>query len=177
MSMPDTKLGQIIHGDVSRDAIHIAIAPIEADEHLEPGEHVGLTNEGKASARRKAIGIVDPFLTAPVKAGERFWLCLYQQTVTGMRHHWSHPAFTDQAALSSTRITSEEWLRAFAAHVEGVGLSYNELMQAAAEYLETGKSYCFGEDIDYSTDWDEFWKHYRNVTGRAGDGEFFRCAC
>jgi hypothetical protein len=84
--MNETKLGSLIYGDEQRDAIHFAIAPVEADGMLSPGTHVGLTREKKASAHeRKKIGVVDPFLNNPVRPGERFWLVLYQDTVTRLR--------------------------------------------------------------------------------------------
>jgi hypothetical protein len=66
-----------------RDAVHVAIVPMVATKTLRPGER--LTN-----------GIVDPFLTEPVEVGQRFWLCLYPNTVTSLRHVWTHPAYNDE---------------------------------------------------------------------------------
>lgn len=63
-----------------RDAVHVAIIPLVALRVMRPGE-------------RLANGIVDPFLTEPVQPGERYYLVLYPNTVTGMTHHWEHPAF------------------------------------------------------------------------------------
>lgn len=92
----EPQLGKLIeNGETRRDAIHVAIAPAEASEDLQPGQHVGLDGGpdhawGKAD---KKIGIVDPYLTDTVKKGERFWLFLYPGTVIGMRHYWKHPSF------------------------------------------------------------------------------------
>src|SRR5688500_18854715 len=85
----DGKLGSLITDTQSRDAIHIAVAPATAAERLQPGQHVGFVVAGSTalvgSDAEPYVGIVDPFLMAPVEEGQRFWLCLYPQTVTGMR--------------------------------------------------------------------------------------------
>ena len=86
-------IGQLCGDDARRDAIHFAVAPVEAGMDLRPGDHVGLT-DGRASRGAKAIGIVDPFLKGEVKEGQRFWLFLYPNTITSLRHVWTHPAFT-----------------------------------------------------------------------------------
>lgn len=91
MNVPD--VGNLIDtNDARRDAIHVAVAPVEAAEDLLPGQHVGLV-AGRASAEAESIGVVDPFLTSPVLKGQRFWLFLYPNTVTSLRHVWTHPAF------------------------------------------------------------------------------------
>ena len=77
------------------------IAPCVAAEDLEPGQHVGLVGgESDVAGTRTArlVGIVDPFLTETVRAGQRFYLCLYPNTVTSLRHHWAHPAFDEDEA-------------------------------------------------------------------------------
>jgi hypothetical protein len=85
-------IGELVEGDARRDAIHVAVAPVEAAEDLLPGQHVGLVS-GLASSASAPIGVVDPFLKAPVLKGQRFWLFLYPNTVTSLRHVWTHPAF------------------------------------------------------------------------------------
>jgi hypothetical protein len=84
------KLGEIITGDEKRDAIHIAVAPVTASVKLYPGERVGV--DGKNLPH---VGIVDPFLNGPVLPGQKFWLFLFPNTVTSLRHEWTHPAFGD----------------------------------------------------------------------------------
>ena len=93
------KLGQLVPvGENRRDAVHIAIAPVTADQDLIVGSHVGLkpgTTDLVGYFPSTAVGIVDPFLTERVvKKGQRFWLFLYPGTVTSLRHVWTHPAFT-----------------------------------------------------------------------------------
>ena len=93
--MDTLKLGQIIEGEQHRDAIHIAVAPVEAAEQFVPGQRVGLLADGRASGKPfvDKIGIVDPFLRTDVEAGQRFWLWLTPYTITSLRHEWTHPAF------------------------------------------------------------------------------------
>lgn len=89
-------LGKTPGADARRDAVHIAVAPVIAAESLEPGQHVGLSERGRAILARvgiEGIGVVDPYLTEHVREGEKFWLFLYPGTVTSLRHVWSHPAF------------------------------------------------------------------------------------
>jgi hypothetical protein len=86
-------LGAAPGEDARRDAIHIAVAPVVAAARLLPGQHVGLQEDGQACAHEEPIGIVDPFLTEAVAAGQRFWLFLYPGTITSLRHVWTHPAF------------------------------------------------------------------------------------
>jgi hypothetical protein len=99
------KLGELItDGDRRRDAIHIAVAPVTAavtaGEDLGPGWHVGFIRTGDTETvgpSDQPIGLVDPFLQQPVRKGERFWLFLYPNTITGLRHVWTHPVFQAQA--------------------------------------------------------------------------------
>jgi hypothetical protein len=102
------RLGQLIEdGDRRRDAIHIAVAPVTAAERLAPGQHVGLVQEGNlelVGPCDRNIGVVDPYLTEPVERGQRFWLFLYPGTITGLRHVWTHPAFTMAAAAIKEKL-------------------------------------------------------------------------
>lgn len=92
------QLGKLIEtADRRRDAVHVAVVPVTAETELTPGQAVGLTRSNDfefAGVSENPIGIVDPFLTSPVQAGQRFWLLLYPGTITSLRHVWTHPAFS-----------------------------------------------------------------------------------
>lgn len=96
MSDTGPTIGKIItNGDHRRDAIHVAVAPVTAACRLNPGEHVGLVGveDLAGPCGEHNIGIVDPFLRKSVERNERFWLFLYPESITGLRHVWKHPAF------------------------------------------------------------------------------------
>lgn len=78
-------LGQLCGPDPKRDAVHVAIMPMVASRLLTSGE-------------RLKNGIVDPYLTEPVQPGQVFYLCLYPNSVTSLRHVWTHVAFKDEAS-------------------------------------------------------------------------------
>lgn len=93
MSQNGPTLGKLAGEHEGRDAIHVAVAPAVAAETLTPGQHIGLHDDGRAGPGVPPIGIVDPFLTSAVEEGQRFWLLLYPNTITSLRHVWTHPAF------------------------------------------------------------------------------------
>lgn len=80
---------------MGRDAIHVAIAPVTAAHELSPGNSVGRFPDGSfgRTADKDLLGVVDPYLNVNVMSGERFYLFLYPNSVTSLRHVWTHPAF------------------------------------------------------------------------------------
>jgi hypothetical protein len=176
--MPEAMLGRLASKGSQRDAIHVAIVPVVAAMSLSSGEHIGLDSERKASIHAKKIGIVDPFLAKGVEAGELFYLVLYPNTVTGMRHHWFHSDFTDATDAPSGKEASIAWLKDAA---KQLGVSYETLVSDYSElvhgdYIDNGEHI---RDVWYELS-DEFWEHRKIVTGadvpernRGG----FTCSC
>jgi hypothetical protein len=189
------RLGTVLDVTAGRDAVHIAVLPIIAGETLLPGQRVAVEdglawNVNLAGPKFKQLGVVDPYLNAPVHKGDRFYLFLMPKSITSLRHVWTHPDFADEEA-GQPRVelvkdalrkrTAEMWIRDYA---QRLGLSYEELMSAAREWLTKGRRHVFHghdtPDICYSES-DEFWRRYETVTGEdvAEDDRhsFFRCSC
>lgn len=183
---PIKTLGQILQTEAERDAIHIAIAPVIAAHSLRPGDHVGLNESGEAdNLTENDIGVVDPFLKAPVRRGQRFWLFLYPNTITSLRHEWMHPTFG--GPQQPTTISREDHIEKsrtwITEHAFTLGLTDDVLIQNAERWLE---------DQDYTVQRDsqrwrdnfnatEFWHHYEVVTGKIVPEDkkqsFYCCSC
>lgn len=174
-------IGKLLKDTAQRDAIHIAVAPVVAARTLQPGSRVGLAEDGRAdNLSEKDIGVVDPFLTAPVKPGQRFFMFLFPNTIRSLRHEWTHPAFGP--ALDS-KSHSEKWMRAWAMkHVSedyygnggsvGEDAAYEFALRAGSE-LNIGPYESARDHID-----NEWWSHWEAITGVTGQrGEYFSCAC
>jgi hypothetical protein len=190
-------MGGILPEDAGgRDAVHVAVVScVSPHRRLKPGDHVTIGEfdgrDYRAVTTGQHIGIVDPFLAKWVEKGERFWLYLYPRTITGLNHHWTHPAFEDAPTSyspPSAKLTSERWLREYA---DTLGVDYEGLMEGAKKHLVSGEYYYgppsgepgfvyFGtlEGIITSP---EFWTHYERVTGELVSDDkrenFFTCSC
>jgi len=199
-------LGMIHTREEKRDAIHLAVLPVEcAQGFLLAGQHVRLV-DGKARLAEPyaddAIGIVDPFLNRPVSDGQRFWLVIYPRVITSLRHVWTHPAIADEVGVHAEKpanvSASEEWLRNWCA---GSEISYDELIEVSANgvvpmndkemeehygrYSWTFDSYgsdryLFSHGSDaHSSIPAEVWDHVRNVIGKEPfmRADHFTCSC
>ncbi len=197
-------LGKIItDASAAKDAIHVAIAPVTAGDHLQPGQHVKLVPDGSAirAPVGRGIGIVDPFLHQAVEAGQRFYLFLYPNTVTGLRHDWSHPAFVEPTPADAEQddfcrenchpsaygkgaaalAEAKNWLGEFARSID---MPYAELIDEASRpggYVVSHGSDAHGF-ADFDIDADEFWGHMEAVTGKTfGEdhrkGIVWTCSC
>lgn len=182
-------IGKKLKGGERRDAVHFAVAPVSAGAFLRAGERVKFV-PGSTDivvswdyADEPAIGIIDPFLAdCYVTEGDRVWLFLFPNSITGLRHEWTHPAFPAQQPQpmvqeGSSVAYSERWLRGFADKYHG---NYSEMIAG----VQAGKGAFFGDDLEYSDFHvgSEFWHHVSVVTGKTFTAEHientsFRCAC
>lgn len=191
--MNNVTVGKIITDHAERDAIHIAVYPAVAAVKLEPGCHVGPYSDGHWSNKVKDLcGIVDPFLNRTVQKDERFWVFLYPNTITNMRHHWSHPAFdnanlptfddilrSERGEPGTDKAASEAWLRLYAAKLN----CYDEPEQAykrMMEGLKTGYLVAHGTDM-YSLgdlrNHEELRQHAELILGKRVNFNTFTFSC
>ena len=179
--MSDLGLGEIITTEQHRDAIHVAVVPITAAIDMYPGENVCLTVDKNATrGPGESVGIVDPYLKNKVMAMEKFWLFLYPNTVTGIRHHWSHPAFTElDNSETKRRELAMEVINNFA---KGLPEYEEEAAPTGQQLLRdvgSGQFY-LGFDLDYEfihQNEKEFWRAVETVTGTPQERQGFSCAC
>lgn len=172
------EVGQLAYPGAERDAIHMAIAPVVAGTSLAPGERVIIKDNKAFGSKKLPIGIVDPFLTKAVKEGEIFWLFMFPNTITSLRHDWEHPKLPKNVDKNYEVKESEDWLIQWA---EDESMTYTQLLQGLKEFAETGAEYYINNDLSYSRfgESKDLWKHYGIVVGKVFNLETvpFRCAC
>jgi hypothetical protein len=170
------------------------MAPVVAGQILKPGEHVGWMDETKTTVGRvvETLGAVDPYLTKPVRPGQKFYLFLYPQSIQSLRHVWTHPAFPEEfkAATSYSKAESEQWLRDWITSADCP--DYESLMELFDKgSLQMGDSeyygpshmdgeyvYINGQDAHAEIPLD-FWLHVENVLGKTlrDKPRWFSCSC
>lgn len=190
-------LGMIIGPEQKRDAIHLAVEPVQAGEKLYPGQDINLVNGlAMKAVISEGLGIVDPFLKHAVLAGERFWLVVYPRQIHSLRHVWTHPAFPNAPELADLKAVyidrkseSEAWLRKFCKDNDVP--NYDFILKAVEgklpeDYTDEGLGASITEDYFnvYGTDAHsgippEFWDHLENITGKKMDvrPDHFSCSC
>lgn len=184
-------LGKLITQKQSRDAIHIAVAPVTAADKIAPGDwlkfaKVGDTENVCRCNETDGIGIADPFLTRVAFAGDRLWIYLRPGSVTSLRHEWTHPAFSAETmALIPLKDTtaSETWLRAYVANY--CPYDENQPDKGYGEFLDgirSGTVFYHGSDLHGFSelkDADDLRFHLETVLGtRINWGTFsFSCSC
>lgn len=100
-------------------------------------------------------------------------MVLFQKTITGIRHHWTHPAFQEPAGDSPSLAACKKAIAKIAVDND---MSYEKLMGYADLYLATKTiSDHMNATEDLGGRLDEFWKCYEIIRGVAGSGEFIVC--
>lgn len=184
--MSELLIGTILKEHKDRDALHVAICSVRANETLHPGNRINFVfpdNAELVKADDDGIGIVDPYLRSFVKKGDIFWMHMLPNTITSLKHQWTHPAFDAIATMIDNRKQeaidqSKEWIEDFAS---GLRLTYDELMDGAKDYVFGGDYLVGGSNLEGERVPDEFWEHYQRVTGitvpEDKQSSFFSCSC
>lgn len=180
--MSEIRLGKLIEGEAARDAVHVAIAPVVATVRLRPGCRVGLDEEGAAeiSETSRCIGIVDPFLTEDVLPGQRFYLFLFPNTVTSLRHEWTHPAFT--TLTSDAKAVAEKWLREYAVKMNCYDEDADKAFDRLIDGLRGKELFAWGTDLHGLSELDDAADLRRHAEVYLGitinwDDFSFSCSC
>ncbi len=196
----EVKLGEKLKwGDWAfRDAVHIAVCPVEAKEYLFGAQPIGITDKGDqfpivSGSAKNLVGFVDAMLKERIDGGDVFYMWRYPNQVTNMRHHWVHPDVPDCYRFDSTDLYSDTekedsstptkeqlisfgWLQNYA---EPLYCSFVRLIDGADEYLREG--FILGTQLEGVEVTDEFWKHYQIFKGvevpEKKQVSYFHCKC
>lgn len=163
-------LGEIPKNDADRDAVHVAIVPIVTGEDLKPGTPVRVQNGIAYRSHINPIGIIDPFLSHTAYKGYRVYLCLYPNSVIGMRHHWQCPQFdfcVEQKEYTQDKKEAKEWIEGFC---DRWSLDYSSLISEATSSNDYRYVVADGQDLhsreELGDEYYEFWKQLEILTGQ-----------
>lgn len=184
---PIKTIGTLLKGIEQRDAIHIAILPAMAVEDLSPGDAVRIVHGTKDQIRRvpmeDSTGVVDPFLNTWITKGSWVWVFLHPNSITSIRHEWTHPTVDEHHRPASF---SETWLRGFA---DKWNFDYNDMITYASNPSKGTRSNFItarGRDLHSATelgaDHELFWLHLEQLTKQKFDEKHIKnfiwsCSC
>ena len=183
------KLGQLIEGEAHRDAVHVAVVPCIAKTKHYPGDHVNAElHHGDwvvTVGKDNPIGVVDPFLKAPLKHGDHFYLYLYPGSAIGLRHVYRHPVLDHdiirKETMEALNAPAVEYIRECAGMID---MTYTDLIEALSKWVDYGES----TDVNMNQSiasmdikWPKLWAAWGVVTGSAmprdTKEEPFNCKC
>ena len=170
-------LGMIHDREEHRDAIHLGVEPVEAGEHINPSEDIGIGPDGKAYcavdsnvySNIKALGIADPFITRSINPGEKFWLVVYPRKITSLRHVWTHNDFDSESTetVNVSDLSSEELMNEIQRRLaeNSTVQTVQEPTQEVAEANKKSKAWAWihdyadglGLDVDELMDYADNW--------------------
>lgn len=106
-----------------------------------------------------------------MKSVQSCWVFLYPQSITSLRHEWTHPAFAENLIENNTKeyFEAKVYLTAFA---EDNNLHFDDMIQK----LSDGKVVHTGDnEVNYNAE--EFRKHLSAYIGHLAPYPTFSCAC
>jgi hypothetical protein len=103
-----------------RDAIHVAVVLVVAKEPLKAGQRISISDTsyhsgdylGSAFSTETSgryHGVVSPFIDpdTTLTKGDVFWMIMKPNTVTDLRHAWSHDVLPEDEDKNSTDYDDE----------------------------------------------------------------------
>ena len=188
-------LGETPKDNDIRDALHIAVISGIAGEKLKAGQNIRLSDGIWITCNISvSTAVVDPYIKKPLTRGDLFWACLLPNTVTDVRHVWTHPDFPVKvkAQIGGGEFTSEEsqkWIEDFCDRTYGV--DYDTIIRASTGQDSSydhnaGCGWCvdgeyfaiYGSDAGGEIP-SELWDHVKNVIGKEPlyRPRHFTCSC
>lgn len=183
-------LGTIHTKDEARDAVHLAVYQVTLGENIKAGSELVIQDGLAYKARKgeKSLGILDPFLVGNIKADSKVWLILHPGMITSLRHVWEHSDF-DTPLNELKRFNNEptdadldnDAYNLIANKADALEISYEDLIEYAKNYLETGHYYNGGSEAEGFYLGEDFWDAFEKVTkiNVPSDerGNFISCSC
>jgi hypothetical protein len=161
-----------------KDAIHTAIVSVRAGCLIRPGQRCKIDKNREAVPDSSGYGVADPFLKGNVQRGKAFWLILNQDEVPNVQHVWEHPSvdFEPPTAPASTNRTIAETAKKF-------GVTYEQVMEAAAHVVEQNESAVYPGTLDAkaleaakdSFERYDFWSEWADESGHEFENEGTAC--
>ena len=181
MSIAQQTIGTIPLIKSERDAVHIGVMQVRANNHLSPGEPVDIIDGILTlTSFKDSIGIVDPFLPpSGVISGDLVWIFLHPNSVTGMRHAWEHPKLdkvekakisTTEKAKASSSLTVKDKVRSvyrdwLVSYANSLGVEYEYLMESAQAKWDKNLNQYIDVPFEEAEKYEEFWRYWREYYG------------
>lgn len=178
---------------VERDAIHVAVLPVIASMNLKRACWLEFTYEDNiqhvtnARSWALAVGVADPFhQRINIEVGTRFLMFMKPNTITGLRHDWTHPALEKAMGQRMKQElldlpSSKTWLENLAASCD---MTYSALIEELTSVARGESEYIhIGVDTPEAAYSEEIWEHYEKITNTVvpasikRHGAPFSCAC
>ena len=183
-------LGTIHTKNEARDAVHLAVYQVTLGEPVKAGSELVIQDGLAYKARKgeKSLGILDPFLVGTIKTDSKVWLILHPGMITSLRHVWEHSDF-DTPLNELKRFNNEptdtdlynDAYNLIANKADELEISYEDLIEHAKSYLESGHYYTGGGEAEGFYLGEDFWDAFEKVTkiNVPSDerGNFIYCSC
>ncbi len=150
-------LGTVHKTVEGRDAVHLAVYQVTLGQALSAWDKackLTIKENGRAykydeyDKNEVAYGILDPFITSELNAGDKVWMVLFPGMIKSLRHVWEHDLFPETPKEIPIESNSKPEHKDYIV-IENIAtqleITFDELVEKAINYLETG-DYHYGRD-------------------------------